>query len=252
MNDIREPESFPPPPNLPPGDTFGGKMRFASRIFLDLMVASVVQRLAPWLRSRAGGVLEVGCGAQPYRHFIPASCKYRGLDWAKSREAFGYEAPDTTYYEGGEFPFDDGVFDNVFHTEVMEHIYKKEQFLKECHRVLKPGGELFFAVPFQARYHYIPHDYWRFTPAALDRMLREAGFGEIKITPRGNDITVAAYKAVSVAYRWLRSGIAGAVTGILVSPLALASLVIAHLSLKISFGGSADDCLGYVVTARKR
>ncbi|MCG2831360.1 MAG: class I SAM-dependent methyltransferase, partial [Desulfobacteraceae bacterium] len=138
-------ESFRPPPNLPPGKGWKGKIICAIRQTADLMVASVVLYLKPWLVERKGIILEIGCGAQPYRHFLPPSCSYQGLDWESSEEHFGYSAPDTTYYTGGQFPFMDASFDNLYHTEVLEHIYDYKVFLRECRRVLKPGGNMFFA-----------------------------------------------------------------------------------------------------------
>ena len=241
-------EGMPPLSNVPPGDTTAGKLRFLLRSFLDLQVASVLRHLSPWLQERAGTLLEVGCGAQPYRHMLAESCRYTGLDWEQAEAHFNYRLPDTIYYQGDRFPFDDASFDNLFHTEVLEHVYHAGQFLGECHRVLKPSGTMFFTVPFQARYHYIPHDFFRYTPAALERMLSEAGFRSIEIRPRGSDITVAVYKCISIVFRWIRSGPAGMMAGLILSPVAVPLLLIVLLSLRRSMG-SPDDCLGYTVTA---
>src|SRR5450756_1413968 len=115
-------EQFRPPPNDPPGDTLLGKLRFTGRTVADLQVSSVLQHLKPWLADIRGTVLEVGCGAQPYRHFVSAGCQYTGLDWEQAEEGFSYRTPDTIYYDGGEFPFTETTFDFVFHTEVLEHI----------------------------------------------------------------------------------------------------------------------------------
>jgi SAM-dependent methyltransferase len=242
-------EGLPPMSNRPPGDTVAEKLRFFMRLILDMQVASVYRHLKPWLREKSGTMLEVGCGAQPYRHLVPAACRYTGLDWEQAGTNFRYHLPDTVYYDGERFPFADDSFDNLFHTEVLEHIYHAREFLAECRRVLKPTGTMFFTVPFQARYHYIPHDFFRYTPAALERMLAEAGFTQIEIRPRGSDITVAAYKNMSIIYRWLQSGIPGTVAGILLSPFAVPVLLAGGLSLRLSVG-SRDDCLGYTVTAR--
>ena len=146
-----------------------------------MQVSSVYRHLRPWLRERDGTLLEVGCGAQPYRHLVPTGCRYTGLDCEEAEAHFSYRLPDTVYYQGEKFPFENASFDSLFHTEVLEHIFHYGQFLAECRRVLKPSGSMFFTVPFQARYHYIPHDFFRFTPAALERMLAEAGFRNIEI-----------------------------------------------------------------------
>jgi SAM-dependent methyltransferase len=241
-------ERFPSPPNLPPGETLAGRGFFFLRKMADLQVASVVHHLTPWLCERDGSILEVGCGAQPYRHLIPASCAYQGLDWEQAEAYFAYRAPDTVYYAGGQFPFADGMFDSLFHTEVIEHVYHYELFLKECRRVLKSGGSMFFTVPFQARYHYIPFDYWRFTPAALKKLVTGAGFKDVVVTPRGTDITVAAYKTVSLTYRWLQGDVIEKLLGIFALPVSAVALSLGHISLRWGIG-SQDDCLGYSVTA---
>jgi SAM-dependent methyltransferase len=241
-------EGLAPVANNPPGKTIIGRLLFSLRLALDLQVASVLRHLRPWLEERNGNLLEVGCGAQPYRHLVPSSCHYTGLDWEQAEAHFNYRLPDTVYYRGDIFPFEDGSFDHLFHTEVLEHVYQAGLFLAECRRVLQPEGTMFFTVPFQARYHYKPHDYFRYTPAALERMLGEAGFRQIEIRPRGSDITVAAYKCISVFYRWIQSGLAGKLAALLVSPVAILVLLLGALSLRSSIG-SPDDCLGYTVTA---
>ncbi len=243
-------ERFPPPPNLPAGNDLFSKVRFGLRRLLDLQVGSVLRFLIPWLETGSGRILEVGGGAQPYRRYIPANCRYQGLDWEGASDHFGYRSADTVYYSGGDFPFEENAFDRLFHTEVLEHVYAKEAFLKECCRVLKPGGEFFFTVPFQARWHYIPHDYWRFTPSALERLLKEAGFDEVKVKNRGTDVTVAAYKVISLVFRLLHGGLMSKTVGLLLSPLLLFAVLVGQVSLSCDVG-SADDCLGYAVWVGK-
>jgi SAM-dependent methyltransferase len=247
MMNKKKNEEFSPVSNNPPGNTIIGKLRFFIRTVLDMQVASVYRDLRFWLKACRGTVLEVGCGAQPYRHLVPSNCLYIGLDWEQAEAHFDYRLPNTIYYNGEHFPFKDNSFDYLFHTEVLEHIYHAGQFLAECRRVLKPTGRMFFSVPFQARYHYIPHDFFRYTPAALERILSEAGFHRIVIRPRGNDITVAAYKNISIIYRWMRLNPVGLAVGILLFPIVVAILVVGQLSMHCSIG-SPDDCLGFTVT----
>jgi SAM-dependent methyltransferase len=242
-------ERFQPPPNKPPGKTLAGKVLFAVRSIADVQVASVLRDLKPWLAAKSGSLLEVGCGVQPYRHLVPETCHYTGLDWEQSEAGFSYRHADTVYYTGDTFPFGDASFDSLFHTEVLEHVFDVGRFLRECRRTLKPGGEMFFSVPFQARYHYIPYDYYRYTPAALARLLAEAGFQKVSVVPRGNDICVAAYKNLALSYRWLQGGLPGKIMAMISLPLALFCLAVCHLTLRLKVG-SVDDCLGYSVVAQ--
>lgn len=237
-------------PNRPPGNKAKDKLLFILRKAADLQVASVLRHLTPWLAALSGEVLEVGCGAQPYRHLIPKSCHYRGLDWQGAGQHFQYKTDDTIYYNGEQFPFADYTFDYLFHTEVMEHVYDLRLFLNECLRVLKPDGGLLCTIPFQARYHYIPVDFWRLTPAALQRIFAEAGFQHIQIIPRGNDLTVAAYKVIGVLYRWGQGGWLDKLIALCCLPVGMVALIIGHLAMYFNWG-SSDDCLGYTVIARR-
>lgn len=244
-------EAMTPPPNLPPGRNLAGRLYNRLRRLLDLQVTSVLRELVPWLSRRTGTLLEVGCGAQPYRHHVPSHCAYVGLDWHQSGSVFGYRESGVVLFDGKTFPLRTGSVDSLFHTEVLEHVRDPGFFLGECQRVLKPHGEMFLSVPFQARYHYIPHDYWRFTPAGLELLLRRAGFENIVVLPRGSDITVAAYKLVCLCYRGLLCGRwPGKLLGLAFAPIAGTALVIGQISLCCG-GGSPDDCLGYNVRATK-
>lgn len=97
-------ESRKPPVNRGPSKGLFGQLAFALRRFLDLQVSSVTADAAPWLNTRSGSVLEVGCGDQPYRSFLPGQCAYTGLDWTHADSEFSMQhAPDVVYYSGMRF-----------------------------------------------------------------------------------------------------------------------------------------------------
>src|SRR4029453_16107982 len=43
-------------------------------------------------------------------------------------------------------PFAAGSFDLVFSHSVIEHVTSAEEYLRECHRVLRPGGVLYLST----------------------------------------------------------------------------------------------------------
>ncbi len=223
----------------------------AGRRMLDLQAASAWKDLRVLLADADGDVLDVGAGAQPYRPLLPATARYRAIDIAAAGERFGYAMPDTDYYEGDVWPVADAAIDVVLATETLEHVAAPEVFLAQARRVLRDGGSIVLTVPFSARWHYVPHDYWRYTPSSLRNLLEAAAFDEIVVNARGNELTVACYKLMGLVLPPLfppgggirPSRVAAALALPLVGVLAL----IAQSTLR---GDGGDDCLGWTVTAR--
>lgn len=245
-------ESRRPPRNaLVPRNGVVATLLGQVQLIADLQVFTASRDARRWLARQRGALLEVGCGEQPYRRFVPPGCAYTGIDRAEAGSDFQMSAlTDITYYSGSEFPVASNSMDALFHTEVLEHVLETRPFLSECARVLKPGSEMFFTVPFQARYHFKPHDYYRFTPAALAHLLTEHGFIPITVEPRGNDIAVAGYKVAAIPFRWAYEGPLGKVLFAATLPVTAIALLIAHAAMALRLG-STDDCLGYSVTARR-
>jgi SAM-dependent methyltransferase len=48
--------------------------------------------------------------------------------------------------DGARLPFPDGIFDVVFSHSVIEHVSSAPDYLRECHRVLRPGGVLYLST----------------------------------------------------------------------------------------------------------
>ena len=88
--------------------------------------------------------------------------------------------------------YPDGAFDAVTANHLIEHVRKPGAFLRECHRILRPGGTLVILTP-NARGlgHRRFGRAWRglepprhlqvFTAPALDRLAEQAGFRERRL-----------------------------------------------------------------------
>jgi SAM-dependent methyltransferase len=160
-----------------------------------LILASLVEQLHKF----HGTVLDIGCGNKPYKPLFlspPSNAqKYIGLDLPNS----GYSPPDLEW-DGLHIPLNDSSVDCAVATEVFEHCPEAEIVMKETLRVLKPGGIVFFTVPFFWPLHCVPHDEYRYTPFALERHLKKSGFDEIKIKALGGwDASLAQMMGL-----WLR------------------------------------------------
>ena len=73
-------------------------------------------------------------------------------------------------------PFESECFDLIITQEAFEHIEQPQIALKECYRVLKQGGAIYFQVPFIIGYHPGPTDFVRFTSEGVYQYLQNAGF----------------------------------------------------------------------------
>jgi SAM-dependent methyltransferase len=248
---LRREESWRPPVFAP---NTGRLSRAAAgvRRFFDLQAASIWRDLTGPLSMADGTLVDVGCGAQPYRRLLPAKARYVGLDTASAADDFGYGVPDVRVIaEDGAWPVGDGEADIVLATETLEHVPDPAAFVTEAQRVLRPGGRLILTVPFAARWHFIPHDYWRFTPSGLSLLLSRGGFQEIVVHGRGNETTVAAYKVLAlllgVALRQDESRrLYVGLRTLALAPLIFLLATIGQRSLRQTAG---DDCLGYTVHA---
>ena len=60
--------------------------------------------------------------------------------------------------KNNQLPFENNSFDLAWADYVMEHVEDPASFLKEVHRVLKPGASFFFRTP--NIFHYVPLVSW--------------------------------------------------------------------------------------------
>ena len=147
---------------------------------------SINDSIARNLPKFKGILLDLGCGEMPYRHYILANSsvtKYIGMDI--ENPIYQKDAKPDLFWDGKIIPLDDNSVDTVMATELFEHLPDIQLVLNEISRVLKPGGMLFFTVPFLWPLHDVPHDEYRYTPFSLERHLKTAGFLDVSIKALG-------------------------------------------------------------------
>jgi SAM-dependent methyltransferase len=137
-------------------------------------------------KNMTGTFLDFGCGDMPYREFLTGHAaiqEYIALD-LDIPTAPRAKRPDLAW-DGEKIPLQENYCDCAMATEVFEHCPQPELVMKELVRVLKPGGRLFFTVPFLWPFHEVPRDEYRYTPFSLERHLRNSGFSTVTIQPFG-------------------------------------------------------------------
>lgn len=241
------------PPVYECGTDTRSRLGFALRRFFDLQAGSIWRDLKQIMPGLRGTVADVGCGAQPYRPLLDQTTTYIGIDTYDAAADFSYDLPDVRRLDGDRWPLADREADVVLSTETLEHVAVPEAFMAEAQRTIKPGGRLVLTVPFSARWHYVPHDYWRYTPSTLRRLLEEAGFEDVVVLARGNALTVAVYKVMALLLPYaLPPREDGSVS---VSPLALVAgppiALLAAIGTWSMGRPGGEDCLGFTVTATR-
>lgn len=155
-------------------------------IHLYVVRNSIYNALKNDLSQMKGELLDVGCGFSPYKELFLSKnssvTKYTGLDLADHRS---YDNSPDMIWDGTKIPLQDTSVGTVIATEVLEHSPTPVALLTEIHRVLEKNGKVFITVPFFWMLHEVPHDEYRYTPFALERMMKEAGFSKISIKALG-------------------------------------------------------------------
>ena len=139
---------------------------------------------------RAGAaVLDLGAGSKPY---APLYEQYFASSTSADVPSSPHDISEVDVMASADsLPFADEAFDCVICTEVLEHCARPQQTMAEIHRVLKPGGRVFLTTPFLRPLHEMPHDYYRYTPAAIHHLTTSAGLSVLSIRPRGEYFAVA-------------------------------------------------------------
>jgi SAM-dependent methyltransferase len=206
--------------------------------------------VAAELSKVSGRILDAGCGSQTYRRFCE-HLDYRAQDFGKftGDERRGLTALDS--YEYGKLdyisniwsiPEQDGYFDTILCTEVLEHIPYPIETIREFSRLLKPGGTLILTAPSNCLRHMDPYFFYSgFSDRFFERVLPDCG------------LEITRLEAVGDYYSWLAVEMARtAATHSMLSKLILAPAFLYYFLKRKSSTSVHALCMGYHVVAQKK
>jgi SAM-dependent methyltransferase len=190
------------------GDRRGGEM---AKELGNLLVNRIHDRYLELFASRylRGRLIDIGCGVKPYAAMMaPFVSEHVGVDHPDA--AHGLERADLVG-PAYALPVPDASFDSALCTAVLEHLEEPEAALRECHRVLRPGGVALYSVPFIWHLHEEPRDFFRFSRYGLDYLFGKVGFEVVVLQPLsgfwvtfGQLLVYNLYRHNRGPLRWLR------------------------------------------------
>ena len=162
----------------------------------ELRLAFAREHVTPGMR-----VLDLGCGAGEFTVALAAlGAEVIGAEVAETAILAAQRLhPDGDFRLvpfDGELPFEDGAFEVVWASEVIEHVADTHRWLTEIRRVLTPAGRLLITTPAHGRLRLLVGGIERYSPPlgdhlhlysrrSLREVLNDLGFTSISIRSTG-------------------------------------------------------------------
>lgn len=159
-----------------------------SRLMADIIATLYDTYISKYAK---GKLLDLGCGEVPlfeaYRKYVTDNIC---VDWENTQhrnEYLDYEGDITK-----KLPFNDGEFDTIIMSDVLEHIPQPEKVWQEMSRILAPNGKVLINTPFYYWVHEPPYDYYRYTEYAFRHFAELTGFKILLLKPTGGTPEILA------------------------------------------------------------
>lgn len=123
--------------------------------------------------SKVYKIADYGCGVMPYKYIfrsLNSENQYVGIDVGDNPDA------EVIIKENDILPLENNSFDVVMSTQVIEHVDNLEQYMKECYRIIKPGGLFLLSAPATWQYHLSPIDVQRWTSYGIKKLITDYKF----------------------------------------------------------------------------
>jgi SAM-dependent methyltransferase len=159
-------------------------------------------------RLRPARVMDLGCGAGDsvdlFRGANP-NVHWVGVDVEESPEVAGRTRSDAEFvtFDGRQLPFEDGSFEFVYCKQVLEHVERPHELLREVARVLQPDG--WFAGSTSQLEAFHSRSIFNWTPYGFTVAAEGAGLEVVELRPVIDGLTLVAWRALGLPrffHRW--------------------------------------------------
>jgi SAM-dependent methyltransferase len=159
-------------------------------------------------RLRAARVLDLGCGAGDsvdlFRS-VDRQVSWVGADIEDSAEVAGRTRTDAEFvsFDGRRLPFEDSSFELVYCKQVLEHVERPHELLREVARVLQPRGSFAGSTSQLEAFH--SRSIFNWTPYGFTVAAEDAGLEVVELRPVIDGLTLVAWRALGLPnffHRW--------------------------------------------------
>ncbi len=138
-----------------------------------------------------GVLLDIGCGPVPYfEAYKPLVSEIICLDHPKSIHGVDHLDHRVDLNQTERLPFPDDQFDSVLSTDMIVHVHKQHDFVKELARVLKPGGKAIITSSFVNWIGEYPYEFGHPCGTGLRSIANNAGLEVIHLASYGGHADV--------------------------------------------------------------
>ncbi|HTH49878.1 MAG TPA: class I SAM-dependent methyltransferase [Candidatus Limnocylindria bacterium] len=134
-----------------------------------LALRDILAVVRPFAGDVRGRLFDYGCGGAPYRSLFTGLTEYVRADVTPGPNV------DRLLPTNGLTDEPPGHYDAVLSTQVLEHVLDPAAYLRECARILRPGGRLLVTTHGLFEEHGCPYDFHRWTARGLELAVTAAG-----------------------------------------------------------------------------
>lgn len=151
---------------------------------------NIVRRVRAWAEGTPGTVWEIGSGDGKWGRLFPG--RHRSLDHLAAADTTPGARPPDLWGDALRLPMRGGSVDAVLCASVLEHVTDPETLVRECARVLRPGGRMLLQGPGDLLVtHGDPHHYFNVTRYGYRLLFERAGLAvESESIPAGTFATL--------------------------------------------------------------